>query len=142
MEILRRMLETQKEKIMKVETEIQLEELETDGGEDYFKWRKIQIRRLAQFNRRSNAIKFQLHHWVESDLRKSRLTKKQNAATALEKQKMSLESQKLRNERMKLTEEKERKVNEMFKQDIKELLGRDRFIELITSSRLKVEGEL
>ena len=138
-----------------IESQLIKRELETNGEDEYFEWRASALLAITAKRKNYAAITYQATHWKRAlkNLRK----KKKALTTEREKEKLRLKAEgqnlhlknleiaKIKNEnKIKMRNEalnKDLLVFKEFKKAVKELLGEDEYIKLITAASEAVNNE-
>lgn len=133
--------------IIKIENQLELNELTTDGNDDYFEWRTRAICAINHKRIKCGAIKRQAKFWRDKLKKISSKEKMElDASTSLkksldkiERQKAHFENQKdARENKLKIhqaAQEREVLISVQFKKIIKEYVGESKYIELIQKAK-------
>lgn len=170
-EILKNLIANLEIDIATIEKQLEIRELETNGDDAYFEWRASAVASASFKKVRILAMRKQLNYW-RSELKKIRKAEQKKINESLlekkeglkEIRKLKIESEKARlearercakeatkrkkilekekTERHRINQEQNLMIFDVFKSIVKEKLGADTYIELITKARVSVESDL
>lgn len=138
-EILKNLIANLEIDIATIKKQLEIRELETNGDDAYFEWRASAVASASFKKVRILAMRKQLNYW-KSKLKKIRKSHHKAYLADATKRKKIIEKEKT--ERHRINQEQNLMIFDVFKSIVKEKLGDDTYIELITKARVSVESDL